>query len=265
MKNRILYLVFLLVFSINTHAQNSYSWKPELLSKKSNLAARYISVAKYDKKNVFSSRMNSITCSQGIEIFIFGGLGINAFGEKKALSDLWKYNTINKTFTCLFVDSSKYSDSIIVSNSHPLFSDDAIIWQSNNSIYLYGGHSNLNQKKIYCSNQLWKFNLEKNAWVLLQGDSLIHTELLAYKINTFSKIPLATKIDYHFISNNNLIVIQSFNKVDAKVKSKYQEIWKLNLLTLEWAKINEKNIEQNSNNSNPELIDRNGLLATPSY
>jgi len=113
--------------------------------------------------------MGSCSNPSNTEAYFFGGIGYQQDTTKGYISDVWKYNTLTKTWT--FVKGSQNVSSPGVYTTHrptslPGPREGAAYWTANDgAMWMFGGYGMTNSPSEGFLSDLWNWNGNHWGWV----------------------------------------------------------------------------------------------------
>lgn len=176
-------------------------------------------------------------------LWLFGGLGYSLNGNGH-FNDLWKFNTITNQWTWVKGDSiinttAKYGVKGVSSvSNNPSARLNTISWtDASGNFWMFGGSGYVANGYGYL-NDLWKFSPLTNEWTWINGDTIKDVASTYGMQATFSA---ANKPGARFSSvtwkdaSGNLWLFGGFGSVKANVYEAFNDLWKYNISTNEWA------------------------------
>lgn len=187
--------------------------------------------------------------------WLLGGDGYDRLGNPGLLSDLWKYQISNNTWTWMkgddtFLQGGHYG-ALGVPNATvwPGGRSGASTWKDNaGNLWLFGGFGYASTSTQGYLADLWKYDVNTNQWTWVNGNNVINQ----YGYYGFIGTPAPTNVPGSregavtwIDANNNLWLYGGFG-YDISNFGHLNDLWKYNIGTNEWTWI----AGSNTNNSN---------------
>lgn len=130
--------------------------------------------------NIPGARFGSVAwVDNSNNLWLFGGNGYDSQNISGNLNDLWRFNSQTNQWTWVsgsdvIGESGVYGIKYQANNSNlPGARMDSIGWvDSSGNMWLFGGVYEKTRRERYTFNDLWKFNLNTNQWVWINGSNL---------------------------------------------------------------------------------------------
>ena len=110
-------------------------------------------------------------------LWLYGGNGYGESGGGGYLGDLWKYNIQDNSWTWIKGEPVVRSRAVYgekkvaAENNRPSSRMGSACWiDANNNLWLHGGYGTTSGSSLL--NDLWKYNISRNEWVCMHGDSI---------------------------------------------------------------------------------------------
>lgn len=187
--------------------------------------------------------------------WLLGGDGYDRLGNPGLLSDLWKYQISNNTWTWMkgddtFLQGGHYG-TLGVANPTvwPGGRSGASTWKDNaGNLWLFGGFGYASTSTQGYLADLWKYDVNTNQWTWVNGNNVINQ----YGYYGFIGTPAPTNVPGSregavtwIDANNNLWLYGGFG-YDISNFGHLNDLWKYNIATNEWTWM----AGSNTNNSN---------------
>lgn len=130
------------------------------------------------------ARMSSVSAADSAgHIWVFGGEGVDGFGNQGSLNDLWEYDIATNQWT--WVSGSEGINQIGVygtlgtpsTSNVPSARTNAHEWiDASGNIWIFGGYGFDANGAIGNLNDLWKYNPSDSTWTWMSGSSKAYAE-----------------------------------------------------------------------------------------
>ena len=175
--SKVVLVFILLVFSQSYLHSQGFTWKhgPSAGSQSGIYGVKGVS----SPANVPGGRCEGVywTDASG-NFWIFGGVGIDAFGNNGALNDLWKFSPITNQWTWMSGDSMINKPGVYGSFNTPAASNKPAAtrqpcgWRdNNNNLWFYGGWHMVAGNAMTMANHLWRYSISTNVWTYMTSPS----------------------------------------------------------------------------------------------
>ena len=185
-------------------------------------------------------------------LWLFGGLAVDAQGNNDFMNDMWKYDLSNNQWTWIKGDSLVASigiygtQGVASSTTTPGARGGACTWQdANGNFWLYGGDGYdafTNEGEL---GDLWKYNPSNNQWTWMKG-SITASQTAVY--GTLGQSATANQPGARYGSSFWKDASGNFwmfggSGYDASGSSGYlNDVWKYNPQTNQWTWMNGNNV-----------------------
>jgi N-acetylneuraminic acid mutarotase len=177
--------------------------------------------------------------------WMFGGEGFDFFANQGLLSDLWKYDPQNNTWTWMagpdvINQKGKYGSAGTFSNTfNPGGRFGAAAWtDANGDLWLFGGYGIDTSNGQGYLNDLWKYSISQNKWAFMGGTK----GLFQPGIYTTISVPSATiypgarrNPTFWGDANGNFYLFGGLgNTTSANNVGMLHDLWKFNPANSQW-------------------------------
>ncbi|MBL7931781.1 MAG: T9SS type A sorting domain-containing protein [Bacteroidia bacterium] len=197
--------------------------------------------------NTPGARRHSITWKDNSGNFwLFGGFGLDAFGNEAYLNDLWKYDISGGTWTWISGSSvaNQYgvygTVSVASTTNTPGGRYGAMNWKdSGGNFWLFGGsgYANTSTGEL---NDVWKFNPSTSQWTWVRGSnqanatSVLGTVTIPSSTNT----PGGRRFSAVWSDNSDIVYFQGgYGYSTNAYAAQLNDVWKYSMSTNQWAYI----------------------------
>ena len=194
-------------------------------------------------------RENAITWVDGLGNFwLFGGFGLATTTTAGSLSDLWKYNPVTNQWAFIKGDltvnagGSYGTKGISAIANKPGSRSGASGWNdSGGNLWLFGGfgYGSSSSASGYL-NDIWKYNIQTQEWVWLNGDQEIDKQraLGYFDASSYSNKPSSRGFSASWKDTNGnfwLFGGKSKNRYVSSYTTILNDVWRYNPSTNQWA------------------------------
>jgi N-acetylneuraminic acid mutarotase len=131
-----------------------------------------------DSANVPGARLEAMSwIDMNDNLWLFGGLGLDAAGTAGFLNDLWKYDIQNNQWTWMSgsnaVDASGIYSKTSNTSNMPGARHAAVSWiDGQGNLWLFGGVGSDSTGTVGDLNDLWKYDVSNNQWIWISGSAI---------------------------------------------------------------------------------------------
>ncbi len=249
-KIQIISFIILLYCGSAINAQNA-TWMKG--SAALNTAGKYGSLGVSSNTNNPGGREFAATWQDAAgNLWLFGGLGIDAQGNEDLMNDLWKFNPNNNQWTWIKGDSVIAAigiygtQGIPSSTTTPGARAGACTWQdASGNFWLFGGEGYdafNNQAEL---GDLWKYNPSTNQWTWMKGSNAAMASGVYGTMgqSASANLPGARYGSYAWKDATGNFWLFGGTGYDASTTSSYlNDLWKYNPQNNQWTWVNGSNI-----------------------
>lgn len=164
-------------------AENQWTWMAG--DQQVNTLGSYGTLGMPSPSNYPGARRGSVSwMGPDGNFYLLGGEGFSSSGEGR-LNDLWRLNTMTLEWT--WIGGSNQENAVGVyglrgvenAANWPGARNDATIWNTPNSIYLFGGSGLATTQDVGHLNDLWKYDMNSGHWSWISGSNTIDATTLS--------------------------------------------------------------------------------------
>ncbi|MGB8958664.1 MAG: kelch repeat-containing protein [Candidatus Aminicenantales bacterium] len=205
--------------------------------------------------NVPGARIASVSWidSSG-DLWLFGGLGTDAYGNGGDLSDLWRYRPETNEWTWVSGNTGPYWSGFYGTKGIPDPSNKpgarykAVSWaDSSGNLWLFGGQGYDSAGQLGSLNDLWKYNIAADEWVWVAGSDT-RNQGGAYGIrgvSDTSNVPGARGYAVAWLdSQGKLWLFGGLGYDSTGWPGRLNDLWRFDPMSLEWTWISGSNLAE---------------------
>lgn len=178
-------------------------------------------------------------------LWLYGGNGVDAFGSKSSLNDLWKYDISSGEWTWVSGGNSTSQSSTFGTMGTPSSSNKPgvryapIGWIDNNdNIWIFGGFGKDGSSTTGYLNELWRYSVSSDEWTWMGGSKSpnqygTYGDTGVYSVNN---IPGARHTSAHWVDEDNNLCLFGGRGYDGHSGSYgyLSDFWKYNTTINQW-------------------------------
>lgn len=184
--------------------------------------------------------------------WLFGGNGLDDFGNNGYLNDLWRYNPTNQQWTWIKGDNliaqiGVYgTPSVSAASNKPGGRTETAQWRDNQgNIWIFGGYGHDGLSSLGLLNDLWKYDPLLNQWTWMKGSNTTNGAAVYGTVNvsSISNTPGPRKGAATFNDNaGNLYLFGGIGTGSNSTYGSLNDLWRYTISTNSWTWINGSNV-----------------------
>ena len=184
--------------------------------------------------------------------WLFGGNGLDDFGNNGYLNDLWRYNPTNQQWTWIKGDNliaqiGVYgTPSVSAASNKPGGRTETAQWRDNQgNIWIFGGYGHDGLSSLGLLNDLWKYDPLLNQWTWMKGSNTTNGSAVygTLNVSSISNTPGPRKGAATFHDNaGNLYLFGGIGTGSNSTYGSLNDLWRYTISTNSWTWIIGSNV-----------------------